>query len=142
MDYGFCGIFARHDDPGAALTLASKAVVKATGCSDEDIRTFLESIQGRYFAAGVSKLLSENALSTAAAVDVVVARWMHLKILTGFVCHCELKGGHGQRLAAPYQLFCVEESSGSQSPLTPRPAGTWGGRRVKPGAIRCVNFGA
>ena len=47
----------------------------------------------------------ENALSTAAAVDVVVARWMHLKILTGFVCHCELKGGHGQRLAAPTNSF-------------------------------------
>jgi hypothetical protein len=44
----------------------------------------------------VSKLLSENALSTAAAVDVVVARWMHLKILTGFVCHCELKAATGK----------------------------------------------
>ncbi|MGB8901204.1 MAG: hypothetical protein WCC90_19090 [Methylocella sp.] len=96
MNYGFLGIFDLHDDPGAALTLASKAIAKATGCSDEDIRTFLESIQGRYFAEGVSKLMSENALSTAAAVDVVVARWMHLKILTGFVCHCELKADTGK----------------------------------------------
>ena len=28
MNYGFLGIFDLHDDPGAALTLASKAVAK------------------------------------------------------------------------------------------------------------------
>ena len=95
MNYGFLGIFDLHDDPGAALTLASKAVAKATGCSDEDSRTFLESIQGRYFAEGVSKLMSEK-MALKPAVDAVVARWMHLKILTGFVCHCKLKADTGK----------------------------------------------
>jgi hypothetical protein len=41
MNYGFLGIFDLHDDPGAAWTLASKAIANATGCSDEDVRKFL-----------------------------------------------------------------------------------------------------
>jgi hypothetical protein len=34
MNYGFLGIFDRHDDPGAVWALASKAIAKATGCSE------------------------------------------------------------------------------------------------------------
>jgi hypothetical protein len=41
----------------------------------------------------------------------------------------------GFERADPIQLVQI-------SPLTPRPAGARGGRRVKPGAIRCVNLGA
>lgn len=122
MDYGFLGIFDRHDDPGAVWTLASDAIAKETGYQTKCIRTFLESLQGRYFAQAVSKLMSENiALETA--VDTAVARWMRLKIRPedesvcrrsvpeGFCLPLRAKGGHWRRLAAPHQPFCLAVSA-------------------------------
>jgi hypothetical protein len=104
-NYGFFGIFGRHDEPVAAWALASEAIAKATGCPAKRIRTFLESRRGRLSAEGVIELMPANALETA--VDAAVARWMRLTItlkdesdygipaglpyLKGFVCHCELE---------------------------------------------------
>jgi hypothetical protein len=53
MDYGFYGIFGLHDDPAAALALASEAIAKETDCTAECIKTFLESCKGRLFALAV-----------------------------------------------------------------------------------------
>jgi hypothetical protein len=64
-NYGFFGIFGRHDEPVAAWALASEAIAKATGCPAKCIRTFLESRQGRTFAEGVIELMPANALETA-----------------------------------------------------------------------------
>jgi hypothetical protein len=111
MNYGFLGIFDRHDDPGAAWTLASAAIAKATGCPDECIRTFLESRQGRTFAERViEELKSTNALKPA--IDGAVAKLMHhpispedaskygiqagLPYLKGFACHCKLEADTGE----------------------------------------------
>ena len=121
MNYGFLGIFDRHDDPDAAQALASKAIAKATGCSDEDARKFLESIQGRYFAEGVSKLMS-GKMALNPAVDAVVARWMHLKILTGFVCHCELKADTGKDWPPLTNSFVRAPRAAAAKPSTAREA--------------------
>jgi hypothetical protein len=82
-NYGFYGIFGHHPDPDAVWALASEAIGKATGCSAECIKTFLESCKGRLFAQAVIESMStknatKNALETA--IDEAVARWMDLKI--------------------------------------------------------------
>ena len=94
--WGFFGAFSHHDtDPTAAWPPAMEAIAKATGCPAKDVRKFLDSSQGRIFAEGVIKLMSEN-FALKCAVDAVVERWMHLKILTGFVRDCELKADIGE----------------------------------------------
>jgi hypothetical protein len=112
-NYGFYGMFGRHDNPGAVWSLAMEAIAKATGCPAECIRTFLESRQGRIFAEGVVKHMSKNALETVeTAVDAAVARWMDFTIrsedgskygitvglpyLKGFACHCKLEADTGE----------------------------------------------
>jgi|ERR1700692_1635700 hypothetical protein len=77
-NYGFFGIFGRHDEPVAAWALASEAIAKATGCPAKCIRTFLESRQGRTFAEGVIELMPANALETA--VDAAVARCLTITL--------------------------------------------------------------
>jgi hypothetical protein len=111
MDYGFYGIFGRHDDSDAALALASEAIAKETGCTAECIRKFLESYRGRLFAEGVIKeLKSTNALKPA--IDGAIAKLMHHPIsledasyygipagvpyIKDFACHCELKADTGK----------------------------------------------
>jgi hypothetical protein len=84
-NYGFLGRFDRHDDPAAALALASEAIVKETVCTAECSRKFLESCPGRRFADGVTEELdrlfaagvieerkSINALKTA--IDGAIAK--------------------------------------------------------------------
>jgi hypothetical protein len=84
-NYGFLGRFDRHDDPAAALVLASEAIMKETGCTPECSRKFLESCPGRRFADGVTGELdrffaegvieerkSINALKTA--IDGAIAK--------------------------------------------------------------------
>jgi hypothetical protein len=94
-NYGFSGAFSHHaTDPTAAWPLAMEAIAKATGCPAKDVRRFLESTQGRDFAAGVIELMSANiALKTA--VDDAVAKLMRHN-LTGMVTHCELEADTGE----------------------------------------------
>jgi hypothetical protein len=121
MDYGFYGIFGRHDDPGTALALASEAIAKETGCNAESSRNFLESYQGRLFAEGVIKelerlfaegvikeLKSTNALKPAidGAVAKLTRHTISLPYLKGFL-QWQAKGGHWGRLAALHLRFCV-----------------------------------
>jgi hypothetical protein len=122
MDYGFYGIFARHDDPHAALVLANAAIAKETGCTAECSKKFLESYRGRLFALGVTEELdrlfaegvikerkSTNALKSA--IDGAIAKLMHHPIsredasvygipagpyLKGFACHCKLGADTGE----------------------------------------------
>jgi hypothetical protein len=118
--WGFYGAFSHHaTDPSAAWPLASEAIAKATGCPAKCVKTFLDSSQGRVFAEGVIGLMSANALETA--VDAVVRKWMHCKIipkdesdygipvglphLTGFVCHCKLEADTGEGRAHRPQPF-------------------------------------
>ncbi len=104
--WGFFGAFSHHDtDPTVAWPLAMEAIAKATGCSAQDVRRFLDSQQGRYFGEGVIGLMSANiALELETAVDDAVAKLMRHN-LTGFVCHCELEADTGERLAPGAQLL-------------------------------------
>lgn len=114
-NYGFHGIFGQHADPDVVWTLASEAIAKATDCSAECIKTFLESCKGRLFAQAVIESMSTktNALEIVeTAIDDAVARWMDLKItpedeseygiqaylpyLKGFACHCKLGADTGK----------------------------------------------
>jgi hypothetical protein len=89
-NYGFFGAFSHHaTDPTAAWPLAMKAIAKATGGPAKDVRTFLDSSQGRLFAEGVIDLMLANiALETA--VDDAVAK-LRRHNLTGMVTDCELE---------------------------------------------------
>jgi hypothetical protein len=96
-NYGFYGVFRLHDDPDAAWALAMEAIAKKTGCPAKVVRRFLDSTKGRLFAEGVSKLMSENALSTAAAVDAAVEKLMDLSLpYLKVVCDCELEADTGE----------------------------------------------
>ena len=55
--------------------------MRATGCSDEGIRAFLDSRYGRHFADEVASAMCSGR-ELAAAVDDVVERWMELRIDT------------------------------------------------------------
>jgi hypothetical protein len=112
-------LYHHATDPSAAWPLASEAIVKATGCPAKCVKTFLDSSQGRVFADGVIELMSPYALETA--VDAVVKKWMHCKIipkdesdygikadrpyLPGFACHCKLEADTGEGRAHRPQPF-------------------------------------
>ena len=55
------------------------AVGRATGCSDEAVRAFLDSRYGRQFADEVASGV-RGRRELAAAIDGVVERWMELRI--------------------------------------------------------------
>jgi hypothetical protein len=119
MKYGFYGIFDRHDDPDAALALARAAIAKETGCTAECSKNFLESYQGRLFAEGVSKLMSENALSTAAAIDGAVAK------LRRHTISSKDESDYGIQTGLPYlKGFCngkLKADTGEDWPLYTNP---------------------
>ena len=110
MNYGFYGIFDRHDDPDAALALASAAIAKETGCTAECSKKFLESYRGRLFAEGVTEELdrlfaegvikerkSTNALKSA--IDGAVAKLRGFQAgpyLKSFACDCKLEADTGE----------------------------------------------
>jgi len=94
---GFLGTIG-HADAHAAWMLAMSAIAKATGCSDEAIRAFLDSRYGRHVADEIGSAICSGR-HLAAAVDDLVERWMNRRIdaassgsrrglpyLTGFVC--------------------------------------------------------
>ena len=75
--WGFHGTFSHHDtDPTAAWPLAMEAIAKATGCEAKDVRTFLESSQGRLFAEGVIELMSTKKIAIKPPVDGACAKSM------------------------------------------------------------------
>ncbi len=104
--WGFWGTIGSHADQSEAWTLATAAIVKATGCAPEAIREFLDSRHGRHFADDVANGLFAS-LGLPAAIDAAVERWMSwaigkrtereygiprdLPYLTGWVMHCEIE---------------------------------------------------
>jgi hypothetical protein len=100
--WGFYGAFSHHatTDSSVAWPRASEAIAKETGCTAEDVRSFLDSTKGRLFAEGViEELKSTNALKTA--LDAAVTKLRRHKIrsedgsdglpyLKAFACDCKL----------------------------------------------------
>src|SRR5215204_4908351 len=76
---GFFGTIRQHADAHAAWMLAMGAIAKATGCSDEAIRAFLDSRYGRHVADEVASAMCSGC-DLAASVDGVIERWMELRI--------------------------------------------------------------
>jgi hypothetical protein len=120
-----CGVVDgddRHGKIGDAID-SRDTIARMIPIADVLYDTFISASGAPSFRAGTGRSPHQASRTRRIAESrsdstLVVARWMHLKILTGFVCHCKLKGGHGQRLAALHQLFCVEEST----PRAPRAA--------------------
>ena len=75
---GFLGTIG-HADAHAAWMLAKSAIAKATGCSDEAIRAFLDSRYGRHVADEIASAICSGR-HLAAAVDDLVERWMDRRI--------------------------------------------------------------
>jgi len=104
--WGFWGTIGSHADQSEAWTLATAAIVKATGCAPEAVRDFLDSRHGRHFADEVANGLFAG-LSLHAASVAAVERWMSwtigkrterehgiprdLPYLTGWVINCEIE---------------------------------------------------
>jgi len=66
-------------ETAAAWTTASEAIARATSCSPEGVRDFLDSRHGRHFADDVvDSLRSGTTLDDA--VSAAVARWMGWRI--------------------------------------------------------------
>ena len=73
--WGFWGTIRHRDDPAEAWPIAMRAVVEATGCSDQVVRNFLDSRHGRHFADDVANGLFKG-LALPAAIAATVERWM------------------------------------------------------------------
>ena len=74
----FLGTIRQHAELHDAWMLVMHAVGRATGCSDEAVRAFLDSRYGRHFADEVASAICSGR-DLAAGVDVV-ERWMELRI--------------------------------------------------------------
>jgi hypothetical protein len=98
---GFIGTIRAHAEPEEAWAIAMRSISDATGCSDQAVRSFLDSRYGRHFADEVAAVLSSGQ-ELAAAIDHAIERWMDRRIdarieeevgipqglpyLTGLVC--------------------------------------------------------
>jgi hypothetical protein len=103
--WGFYGTIRHHADPAEAWPIAMRAISQATGCSENGVREFLDSRQGRHFADDVSDNLFKGR-PLQQAIAAAVERWMTwtidrrtsretgiprgLPYLTGFVTHHEI----------------------------------------------------
>ncbi len=104
--WGFFGTLAHHTDADAAWPHAITAIADATGCTPDEVRSFLDSRHGRHFADDVANALFEN-LPIADAIVAATTRWMGwtidratardngipqgLPYLTGFVMHAAIE---------------------------------------------------
>lgn len=71
--WGFFGTIGNHADAPAAWALAFAAIARATECSPEGVRDFLDSRHGRHFADDVANGLAAGgdvASSIAAAIEL------------------------------------------------------------------------
>ena len=74
-DWGFFGTIRHHADPAAAWPLALAAITAATGCTDEQVRAFLDSRDGRHFADDASNGIARRQ-DLATAIAEATRRWM------------------------------------------------------------------
>ena len=78
-DWGFFGTIRHHADPAAAWPLALAAITTATGCTDEQVRAFLDSRDGRHFADDASNGIARHQ-DLATAIAEATRRWMGWRI--------------------------------------------------------------
>ena len=72
---GFFGTVRHHADAAEGWAAATAAVARATGCSNEAVRRFLDSRYGREFGEEVAvALIGGEPLHDA--IDQAVGRWM------------------------------------------------------------------
>ena len=106
LAWGFVGTIAHHADADAAWPLAMTAIADATGCTADEVRTFLDSRHGRHFADDVANALVEGP-SLAEAIATAATKWMgwtighataretgipkDLPYLTGFMMHAAIE---------------------------------------------------
>ena len=72
-DWGFFGTIRHHADPAAAWPLALAAITTATGCTDEQVRAFLDSRDGRHFADDATKPLPDRPTAWPRQLAVALA---------------------------------------------------------------------
>lgn len=105
--WGFFGTISRHIEPTKAWDAALPAIARATGCSPDDVRAFLDSRYGRHFADEVEMNLAQDGSGIDGAIAVATAKWMDwtigpklsratgipvgLPYLTGFVMHASIE---------------------------------------------------
>ena len=104
--WGFYGTIGHHGDPEVAWPLAMNFIADATGCTNDEVRAFLDSRHGRHFADDVANGLTAGKIIVA-AIEAATARWMGWRIsirtardtgiprglpyLTGFVMHAAIE---------------------------------------------------
>lgn len=79
--WGFWGTMhlSGHADTAAAWTIASEAIARATSCSPEGVRDFLDSRHGRHFADDVASEFARGR-PLREAIDAAITRWMGWRI--------------------------------------------------------------
>ncbi|UOM36641.1 hypothetical protein [Acuticoccus sp. I52.16.1] len=80
--WGFWGTIERCEhatDTAAAWTIASETIARATTCSPEGVRDFLDSRHGRHFADDVVSELVRG-LPLGEAINAATQRWMGWRI--------------------------------------------------------------
>ena len=101
--WGFFGTMGEHAETTWPIALA--AIVNATGCSPEDVGTFLDSRHGRHFANDVNNAMHHGE-PLAKAIKTATTQWMASSIgrktaneygipyglpyMTGWVMHCAI----------------------------------------------------
>lgn len=99
--WGFYGTIKNHHDPAQAWTVAFERVQAVTGASDDAVRAFLDSRDGRHFADDVAgRIQCLGGLGPAVAASVAV--WMAWTI-----SHREHRE-HGIPWGLPYLTAWVE----------------------------------
>lgn len=106
-EWGFWGTTERAGfRPDRGWDVASTMIAKATGCSPEGVRDFLDSRHGRQFADEVNDNMATDRLPVETATERAITRWMGWRIdrntqagygipaglpyLTGWVGHFEI----------------------------------------------------
>jgi hypothetical protein len=78
LGYGFCGTMALQAGRvfvDIAWAEAMIQITRATGCGSAQVRAFLDSRHGRFFADGVSSRMIQGA-KVQKAIEQEVAQWM------------------------------------------------------------------
>ena len=104
---GFYGTMGHHIDAGAAWCLEMTAVAGATGCTQDEVRDFLDSRHGRHFADDVINVPLLDRLPLADAIAAAITKWIGwvngratareygiprgLPYLTGFIMHATIE---------------------------------------------------
>lgn len=106
-EWGFWGTTERAGfRADRSWDIASTMIARATGCSPEGVREFLDSRYGRHFADEVNNSMATGKLPVETATERTIERWQSWRIdrttsrehgiphglpyLTGWVAHFEI----------------------------------------------------